>query len=120
MRTSLGIFLAQIRLSNGETLREMAKKIGVSSAFLSAVENGKKKMPEAWKEKLQVLYSLTTQQIAELEQAMLESNDKIELDVSDVSKTERELVISFARKFSSLDQETIEKIRKILSNPKEG
>ncbi len=120
MRTSLGILLAQIRLSNGETLREMAKKIGVSSAFLSAVENGKKKMPEAWKEKLQVLYSLTSRQIVELEQAMLESNDKIELDVSEASEEEKELAISFARRFSSLDQETIERIRRILNNPKEG
>ena len=43
MLTSLGTFLRKIRINKGEILRDMATNLGVSSAFLSAVENGKKK-----------------------------------------------------------------------------
>ena len=45
MITSLGTFLRRLRLAKGEILKDMAESLGVSSAFLSAVENGKKKMP---------------------------------------------------------------------------
>ena len=43
MATTLGVFLRKLRLANDEILKDMAKNLGVSSAFLSAVENGKKK-----------------------------------------------------------------------------
>ena len=57
MLTSLGQFLRKLRLERGEILKTMADKLGVTSAFLSAVENGKKRMPAAWYEKLASLYS---------------------------------------------------------------
>ena len=59
MLTSIGKFLRKLRMSNGEILRDMAEALEVSSAFLSAVENGKKKMPEGWRKKLQTIYSLS-------------------------------------------------------------
>ena len=43
MLTSIGKFLRKLRMSNGEILRDMAEALEVTSAFLSAVENGKKK-----------------------------------------------------------------------------
>lgn len=48
MLTSVGRFLRTLRIDHGEILKDMADVLGVSSAFLSAVENGKKKMPEGW------------------------------------------------------------------------
>jgi len=38
MLTSLGQFLRKLRLERGEILKTMADKLGVTSAFLSAVE----------------------------------------------------------------------------------
>ena len=43
MLTSIGRFLRKLRIDHGEILKDMADALGVSSAFLSAVENGKKK-----------------------------------------------------------------------------
>ena len=43
MSTTLGAFLRKLRLQHGEKLKDMAENLNVSSAFLSAVENGKKK-----------------------------------------------------------------------------
>ena len=66
MVTSVGNFFRQLRINRGEILRDMAQNLGVSSAFLSAVENGKKRVPDAWISKLEKIYSLTPVQMAEL------------------------------------------------------
>lgn len=114
MKTSLGMFLRKIRLSKGEILKDMAENMGVSSAFLSAVENGKKKMPESWNEKLKDFYKLTEQQQEELRTAVIESSEKIELSIKNVSKENRELAICLARHFDSLDEETSKQIFDLL------
>ena len=61
MLISIARFLRKLRIDNGEILKDMAEALGVSSAFLSAVENGKKKMPEGWIEKLKAIYSFAPQ-----------------------------------------------------------
>ena len=43
MVTSFGKFLRNLRMDIGELLLNMADKLGVSPAFLSGVENGKRK-----------------------------------------------------------------------------
>ena len=115
MVSSIGRFLRKLRIDNGEILREMAYKLGVSSAFLSAVENNKKKMPEKWILKLQELYSLSPEQIDELKVALEESKDVIEINVRDASGESRRLAVTFARQFNTLDEDTAEKLLKILN-----
>ena len=44
MLTEFGKALRRIRLDNDELLKDMADKLKVSSAYLSAVENGKKNL----------------------------------------------------------------------------
>ena len=48
MITPIGKFLRKLRIDTGEILKDMAEKLHVSPSFLSAVENGKKKMPSTW------------------------------------------------------------------------
>ena len=119
MITSVGKFLRKLRIDSGEILRDMAKKLDVSSAFLSAVENGKKKMPDAWLSKLETFYSLDTQQMEELRNAIVESADTVELNIQNVSIANRKLAVSFARQFDTLDEETTKKLFDILKNHKE-
>lgn len=97
----------------------MARQLGVSSAFLSAVENGKKRMPEVWLTKLESLYSLDAKQVEDLKEAVLETNGIIELDIRNSSTQNRQLAISFARRFDSLDEDTVHKISRILNKHKE-
>ena len=118
MLTSVGKFLRKLRIDKEEILRDMAKNLGVTSSFLSAVENGKKKMPDAWLPKLAKLYNLTSAQIAELKEAILESSDTIELNIRDASFENRQLAVSFARRFDSLDEETTKKLFNILNKHK--
>jgi len=120
MATILGDFLRKLRLSNKEILKDMAKNLGVSSAFLSAVENGKKKMPTAWEAKLQEIYNLTSAQMTELKDAVMESSDIVELNLKGSSAQNKELAISFARQFDTMDEQTSKAILEFLKRKQAG
>ena len=51
--TELAKILKSIRLGNGQILKNMSDALNVTSSYLSAVENGKRPMPEEWIEKLE-------------------------------------------------------------------
>ncbi len=114
MGTAIGGFLRKLRLQKGEKLKDMAENLNVSSAFLSAVENGKKKMPDSWYSKLTSLYNLSVKQQEDLQTAVIESGETIELNIRDISSSNRELAICFARHFDALDEETRKQIFTIL------
>lgn len=118
MISSLGKFLRELRIENQEILRDMADNLDVSSAFLSAVENGKKKMPDSWYEKLANLYSLTEKQQEELKQAVMESSDVVELDITHSACYQRDLAVSFAREFNSIDEDLCKKLLNLLNKKK--
>lgn len=120
MLTSIGKFLRKLRIDQGEILKDMAETLEVSSAFLSAVENGKKKMPEGWVEKLATLYSFTTEQTEELQAAVIATNNVVELNLKTASPNNKALAISFAREFDSLDDETSRKIFELLKRHEEA
>lgn len=119
MLTSVGKFLRKLRIDNGEILKDMASVLMVSPAFLSAVENGKKRMPSTWHAKLQEHYKLTIEQMEELKKAVLESADTVAINIKNATMGTRELALSFARQFDSLDEETCKKLFDILSKHKE-
>ena len=118
MLTSLGIFLRKLRLEQGEVLKDMADKLGVTVSFLSAVENGKKRMPSSWNNKICRIYSLDTNAQESLTTAIADAEESIELSFSGIANQNKEIAVSFARKFSEFDDEELEKIRQILKGGK--
>lgn len=118
MLTSLGIFLRKLRLEQGEVLKDMADKLGVTVSFLSAVENGKKHMPSSWNNKLCKIYSLDANAQESLTSAIADAEESIELNFAGISNQNKEIAVSFARKFSEFDDEELEKIRQILKGGK--
>lgn len=120
MSTRLGRFLRILRINNDQILKDMAEQLGVSAAFLSAVENGKKNMPETWKEQLRTIYNLDAEQYEELELAVLESKKQLVLDLEKVSEPRRQLAISFARNFNDMDDKTTERLLKIIQESQGG
>ena len=93
----LSILLKTIRINEGEMLMDMAKKLEISSTFLSAIENGKKKVPDDFKAKLCKQYSLSDEQLKELNEGIIINNDKLDLTLSDLSGPKKELAISLGR-----------------------
>ncbi|MDR2654010.1 MAG: helix-turn-helix transcriptional regulator [Mycoplasmataceae bacterium] len=64
--TSLTRILKIIRFDNDEILFTMARKLGISSAYLSAIENGKREIPSDFVAKLTKLYSLDEKTIDQI------------------------------------------------------
>lgn len=104
-----GIFCRRLRYENHELLYDMAKELGVSSAFLSKIENGNGKPPANWRGKLIASYNLGTDEIAELDAALYEANNRRSIDISGFSDEDKELMWSFARKLDSLDRNKLKK-----------
>lgn len=90
----------------------MAAKLGVSSAFLSKVENGKKKPPKEWRNILIKDYQLDEQKIKELDQYMFEAQNYDSIDISFMNDNDRMMMLSFARKFNNIDKEKLQKFLK--------
>lgn len=114
MLTQLGKFLRKLRIDKNEILKDMADKLGVTVSFLSAVENGKKRMPSSWNTKICELYDLDDNQEDEFTKAIAKSENKIDFDMQDVTIEQKEIAVSFARKFSDFDERQIQKIKNIM------
>lgn len=80
MLTRFGRFCRKLRIDNNELLLDMAKRLSVSSAFLSKVENGKSKPPIKWKETIASLYDLELEQEKELCESIDEARKNTTID----------------------------------------
>lgn len=114
MLTSIGKFLKKLRVDRGEIMKDMAEKLDVTVSFLSAVENGKKRMPATWNGKICSMYDLTEDQRQAFTTAIAETEDAIEMNLVCANMGKRELAVSFARRFDNINDEQVEEIRKIL------
>ncbi len=112
--TEIGKFLKKLRIDNGEILFTMAKKLDVSSSFLSAVELGKKKMPYEWNLKIRSVYPLTPSQENELDEAIASSEKTVTLDLENASPAAKKLAVSFARSFCDFTDEQMESLKKLM------
>lgn len=113
MLTNFGKALRKLRIDHGEFLKDMAATLGVTVAYLSAVENGKREVPDHWIDVLADKYFLDSNEKKELQDYAYENKDSIKIDLSGIEKEEREMALAFARSFKTLseaDKKAIEKI----------
>ncbi len=116
MVTNFGKFCRKLRIDKGELLFDMAKKLGVSSAFLSKVENGNKKPPKEWEDSFITLYDLDESKSSELRQYMFEAINYDSIDMSEFNDDNRQMLLSFARKLGSMDDTKKNELKKMFGN----
>ena len=104
MSTMFGKFCRVLRIKHDEVLRDMAKKLGVSSSYLSAVENGKRSTPQSWRNELIRLYNLTNDESEELDNAMCQSIQKITFDLNRYSSSDRDTLVLLAHSYDNMDE----------------
>lgn len=116
--TPIGKFLRLLRLNNNEILKDMADKLEVSVSLISSVETGKKKASDNLKEKIIEKYSLSNEEIEKLNDAIVRTNirelNEITLKTNNLDENREDLAVAFARCFSNLDDNSTNKIKKIL------
>lgn len=108
--TDFGKAVRKARLDTNETLSTMADSLGVSAAFLSAVETGRKKISEEWVGKIHQFFADRGVNVEKLGEFADISNQTVSLVGCDPEK--QMLIAGFAR--SEFDAETLAKLSKII------
>lgn len=114
MITEFGKELRKMRIDNNELLGDMAKNLKMTASYLSAIEIGKRPIPNDFLEKMKEVYSLTPIQEKSLEQQIELQAKLVKIDLEDATTDLRSLACSFARRFNSLSDEDIKKLSNIL------
>lgn len=113
--TSFGEFVRILRIKHHEVMGDMAKVLGASLPFLSAVENGKKNVPADWIGKITEHYGLTEIEQQNLIEAVEESKTQFKIVAGKAGNNQRKAALQFARSFDEMDDETAIKILELLS-----
>lgn len=110
-----GAFVRAIRKSNGETLSDMAAKLSVSIAFLSALETGQKIIPLAYIDKISDIYNLSNDEKVELANSIDISNKKITIQLNNLDSDRIEVALKLARQIEKMSDDKVEELKKILA-----
>jgi transcriptional regulator with XRE-family HTH domain len=115
MITDFGKFLRKFRIERGLRLYDMAKDLGKSSAWLSYVETGKKTIPVGFADEIASVYNLPPAEREKLDEVAAKTVRAFKLEVGeDASEMRINTAYALARKFDSIDDETLEEFLKIL------
>lgn len=112
--TELGKELRKIRIGRDEVLFDMAKKLQISSAMLSAIETGSKAAPESLIERLANHYNEVSDERQKFEHLAELTKKQIKLPLEDVSTETKDAACAFARYLPQLTTQDLEVITGIL------
>jgi len=111
----IGEWLRKYRIETRITLREMSRRIGVSAAYLSAVENGHKSPTERLLNDIVNIFGFEEEKAHELRVAADQSKNSVQFRIEKTQpRGDAEVAALFARNFGKLDENQKEKIRKLL------
>jgi transcriptional regulator with XRE-family HTH domain len=112
MTTNFGKELRKLRIDQNEKLLNMANRIGKSPAFLSAVERGKKAIPQGLEETVISSYGVASDMARRIRDAADQSRKVFTLEPK--SELARDTAGMMARRMNSLSQDQLEEILKIV------
>lgn len=115
MITEFGKWCRYLRIDENERLADMAARIGVSSAFLSAIEHGKRNVPVKMLASIKREYSLNEAEIRKMEVAAGRSVRSIKISLESADNDLRQLTLLFFRKINSLPEQSTKAIWQILN-----
>jgi transcriptional regulator with XRE-family HTH domain len=106
--TPLGVKLRQMRDERGITLKEMARALNVSSAYLSALEHGRRGKPTfTLLQKIIHYFNVIWDDAEELQRLAEMSDPKITIDTAGMSPEATELANRLARDIGRLKPEDL-------------
>ena len=108
--TEFGSAVRKARIDAKVTLQEMADELGVTPAFLSSMEVGRKRIPAEWVKKIDGYFKRKKVVTPDLRQLADVANKTIPLE--GVSPQQALLLAGFAR--TSMSKEQIERFSKLL------
>ncbi len=109
--TPFGDRMRKLRRERGVTLKDMAEAIGVSSAYLSALEHGKRGRP-SWHliQRILTYFNIIWDEAEEVVRLARISHPRITIDTSGLSPRATELANRLADDIGKLDAATLEEM----------
>lgn len=97
MLTEFGKLLRIIRINSGDSSREMARKLGFSPSYLSAIESGKRNIPTDMEKLLSKSYPLSQIDLEKLRTAMFASSDTVKINLTDFAEKKQRVIVAIAQ-----------------------
>lgn len=110
--TPFGVELRKLRLDKDMRLLDLAEKLDQSTAFVSAIETGRKQIPDGYLHKLSKAMELSAEEIRRLRGAAEKTRKEVRVD--NLRGDQRELVAAFARKLDDVPNDLMEALKKIV------
>jgi transcriptional regulator with XRE-family HTH domain len=118
MLTPFGIAIRKRRLDKGLRLLDLATLLDCSSAFVSAVETGRKPIPDGYIVAVSRAMKLSAEEIKELRRAADRTRKEVRLDK--LPEEDRELVAAFARRLDKVPADMMARLKKIVLKSSSG
>ncbi|THF57032.1 helix-turn-helix transcriptional regulator [Ollibium composti] len=109
--TPLGERIRELRRERGVSQKDMAAAIGVSAAYLSALEHGRRGIP-TWTliQKIIGYFNIIWDDAEDLQRLAEASHPRVRLDTSGLTPAATELANLLAENIGRLDDEDIERL----------
>lgn len=116
--TPFGAELRKLRIDKELRLFDLAEKMGISSAMLSAVETGRKAIPDGFVHRIARALDLNAAEIKALRLAADRTRNEVRVD--HLRGDQREVVAAFARQLNDLPIDFLESVRNRVLKSVEG
>lgn len=115
--TPFGARLRALRRERGVTQKQMAEAIGVSAAYLSALEHGRRGVP-SWPmvQKIIGFFNVIWDDAEELQRLAELSDPRVVVDTSGLSPDATRLANLIAGRIGGLDEDTIRRVTDLLED----
>ncbi|MEQ1520317.1 MAG: helix-turn-helix transcriptional regulator [Aestuariivirga sp.] len=119
--TPFGEKMRKLRADRAITLKQMSTAIGVSSAYLSALEHGKRGRP-GWHliQRIITYFNIIWDEAEEVTRLARISHPRIAIDTSGLNPLATELANRLADDIGKLEPQTLNELLAILSAKKQG
>jgi transcriptional regulator with XRE-family HTH domain len=118
--TDFGKEVRKIRIDRNQLLKDMAAELEISSAFLSALETGRKQVPPGFVDRLALAYDLDEETVGRLHAIVSKSRTDFAIRLTKhATQDQREAAAVLARRFPGLNDQTVQKIMNAIRDDKE-
>ena len=113
--TPFGARLRELRAERGQTLGEMAKRLGVSSAYLSALEHGRRGRP-TWEMIQRIIqhFNIIWDEAEDLAKLAMISHPKVVIDTAGLEPLATEVANLLAERISKLSSDDLAALRNLI------
>lgn len=116
--TPFGARVRALRRAHGRTLKQMAGALKLSSAYLSALEHGKRGRPsKALVVQICEYFHLIWDDYEDLHRRALVSHPRVVVDTRGLTPVATEAANLLAERIADLDDETLDKVVKLIAAP---